>query len=498
MTIVNTNHEQTQPATTEPPVLASGSMLERTFKITQRGSTVKREIRGGIVTFFTMAYIVVLNPLILGGFSPDAAPVDVAGNFLPAAAVGAATGLTAGLLTIVFGLVANLPFGLAAGLGINSFLAVSVIGDVTWPEAMGLVLLNGIVIVIFALTGARTAIFRAIPKDLKAAITVGIGLFITFIGFVDSGFVTRTPAGPPVQLGTDGSISAFPTIVFVIGVVLMGGLVARKVQGGLLIGIIATTILAVVAEKILRIGAASEANPGGWHLNVPELSGQILSIPDFSIVGQFDMFGAFSRIGPLAATMLVFTLVFTNFFDAMGTMTGLAKSANVSRKDGTFPRIKSAFVVEGMGAVFGGMTSTSSNTVYVDSAAGIGEGARTGLASVVTGMLFLGAMFLTPLTSVVPIEVAASALVVVGTMMAGQIRAINFKRFSVGMPAFLTLVTMPLTYSIANGIGVGFISWVLINSLAGRGSKIHPLMWVVSAGFLVYFARGPISLLLGA
>ena len=498
MTITNSNRKQTQPQTpVEPPVIRN-TLLERTFKIGERGSTVKREIRGGVVTFFTMAYIVVLNPLILGGFSPDAAPVDVAGNFLPAAAVGAATGLAAGVMTIAFGIFANLPFGLAAGLGINSFLAVSVIGDVTWPEAMGLVLLNGIVIVIFGLTGARTAIFRAIPKDLKAAITVGIGLFITFIGFVDSGFVTRTPAGPPVQLGNDGSISSLPTVIFVIGVVVMGGLVARKVQGGLLIGIIATTVLAVIAEKVLSIGASSEANPGGWHLNVPELSGHLLSIPDFSIIGQFDPFGAFSRIGPLAATMLVFTLVFTNFFDAMGTMTGLAKSAKLSAKDGTFPRLKSAFVIEGAGAIFGGMTSTSSNTVYVDSAAGIGEGARTGLASVVTGTLFLGAMFLTPLTSVVPIEVAASALVVVGTMMAGQIRAINFKRFSCGMPAFLTLVTMPLTYSIAHGIGVGFVSWVLINTLAGRGAKIHPLMWVVSAGFLVYFARGPISLFMGA
>ena len=496
MTITNSNRAKIQaPA---PPRGTSPSLLERLFKIGERGSSVKREVRGGVVTFFTMAYIVVLNPLILGGFSADAAPVDVAGNYLPAAAVGAATGLAAGLMTITFGIVANLPFGLAAGLGINSFLAVSVIGDVTWPEAMGLVLLNGIVIVIFGLTGARTAIFRAIPKDLKAAITVGIGLFITFIGFVDSGFVTRTPAGPPVQLGNDGSISSLPTVIFIIGVLAMGGLVARKVQGGLLIGIIATTLLAVIAERVLRLGAASETNPGGWHLNIPELSGAVLSIPDFSLLGHFDAFGAFSRIGPLAATMLVFTLVFTNFFDAMGTMTGLAKSAKLSHKDGTFPRLKSAFVVEGAGAIFGGMTSTSSNTVYVDSAAGIGEGARTGLASVVTGTLFLGAMFLTPLTSVVPIEVAAAALVVVGTMMAGQIRSINFKRFSTGMPSFLTLVTMPLTYSIANGIGVGFISWVLINTLAGRGAKIHPLMWVVSAGFLIYFARGPITVLMGS
>ncbi|NMR30672.1 NCS2 family permease [Arthrobacter sp. SF27] len=472
-------------------------LIDRYFQITARGSSLGREFRGGLVTFFTMAYIVILNPLILGGFGPDSAPVDVAGNWLPAAQVGAVTGLTAGVMTILFGLIANLPFGLAAGLGINSFLAVAVIQDVTWPEAMGLVVINGVLIVIFGMTGARTAIFRAIPKDLKAAITVGIGLFITFIGFVDSGFVRATEGGPPVQLGDNGSITSVPTLVFVAGLLIIGILVARKVQGGILIGIVATTVLAAILEATLQLGPASETNPGGWHLNTPVLAGQIFAVPDLTLVGEFDIFGSFARIGGLAATMLVFTLVFTNFFDAMGTMTGLAKSAGLAHKDGTFPRLKSAFIVEGIGAVAGGATSGSSNTVYVDSAAGIGEGARTGLASVVTGVLFLGAMFLTPLTSVVPIEVAASALVVVGTLMSAQIREINFKKFSVGMPAFLTMITMPLTYSIANGIGVGFIVWVLVNSASGRAKKIHPLMWLVAAGFLVYFARGPISEMLG-
>ena len=473
-----------------------GSILDKFFSISGRGSTLARELRGGIVTFFTMAYIVILNPLILGGFSADAAPVDVAGNWLPAAQVGAMTGLTAGAMTILFGLVANLPFGLAAGLGINSFLAVSVIQDVTWPEAMGLVVINGALIVLFGMTGVRTAIFRAIPKDLKAAITVGIGLFITFIGFVDSGFVTRTAGGPPVQLGDGGSIVSLPTMIFVVGLLIMGALVARGVQGAILIGIVISTALAVIAELVFKIGPASTSNPHGWHLNMPVLQGNIVSLPDLSLAGDFDLFGSFSRIGALAATMLVFTLVFTNFFDAMGTMTGLAKNAGLARKDGTFPRLKAAFVVEGLGAVAGGMGSSSSNTVYVDSAAGIGEGARTGLASVITGVLFLGSMFFTPLTSVVPIEVAAAALVLVGTLMCAQIREINFKRFSSAMPAFLTLITMPLTYSIANGIGAGFIAWVVVNTAAGRHSKIHPLLWVVALGFLVYFARGPITALL--
>ncbi|MFF2272330.1 NCS2 family permease [Agromyces sp. NPDC058136] len=463
--------------------------FDRFFEITRRGSTVGREIRGGIVTFVTMAYIVILNPLILGGTD------DVAGNALDGAQIGAATGLTAGLMTILFGLFARLPFALAAGLGINSFLAVSVVGQVTWPEAMGLVVINGIIIVLLGATGARTAIFKAVPQALKAAITVGIGLFIAFIGFVDSGFVNRTPGGPPVQLGDSGSITSVPTLVFLITLILIGILVARRVPGGILIGIVTGTIIAIIAQAILQLGPSFK-DPGGWHMTIPELPTSLVTIPDFGLVGQFDLFGAFGRIGVLSATMLVFTLVFSNFFDAMGTMTGLAKNAGLAHKDGTFPRLRAAFIVEGAGAIAGGATSTSSNTVYVDSASGIGEGARTGLAAIVVGALFLLSMFLTPLTLVVPIEVGSAALVVVGAMMMAQVKEIKFTNFAVALPAFLTIVTMPLTYSIANGIGVGFISWVLVNALSGRSRKVHWLMWVVAAGFALYFVRGPIEAML--
>lgn len=465
--------------------------LDRFFEITQRGSTVAREIRGGIVTFVTMAYIVILNPLILGGTA------DVVGNTLAQAQIGAATGLTAGVMTILFGLVARLPFALAAGLGINSFLAVSVVGQVTWPEAMGLVVINGLLIVLFGATGIRTAIFHAVPQPLKAAITVGIGLFIAFIGFVDSGFVSRTVGGPPVQLGEGGSITSVPTLIFLFGLVLIGILVARKVPGGILIGIIVATIVAIVAQGLLKLGPSSE-DPSGWHMTIPEIPASIVTIPDFSLIGQFDLLGSFGRIGVLSATMLVFTLLFSNFFDAMGTMTGLARNAGLAYKDGTFPRLRSAFVIEGLGAVAGGATSTSSNTVFVDSASGIGEGARTGLASIVVGALFLLSMFLTPLTGVVPIEVGSSALVVVGAMMMAQIKEIKFSKFAVALPAFLTIVTMPLTYSIANGIGVGAISWVLVNTFSGRARKVHWLMWIVAVGFVLYFVRGPIETLLSA
>lgn len=464
------------------------------FEITFRRSTISREIRGGLVTFMTMAYIVILNPLILGGVA------DVSGGSLDGVKVAAVTGLTAGVMTILFGLVANLPFGIAAGLGINSFLAVSVVGQVTWAEAMGLVVINGVIIVILSATKLRELIFKAVPAQLKIAITVGIGLFIAFIGLVDAGFVRSSgAASPPVQLGDGGSITTIPTLTFIIGLLIMGVLMARKVKGALLIGILGTTIIAIILEAIFNLGpsfADGKPNPAGWNLNVPRLPDAIVSVPDFGLVGAFN-FDAFARIGWLAGIMLVFTLVFTNFFDAVGTLTGLTKEAGLADNEGNFPRLKSALVVEGIGAVAGGATSSSSNTIYIDSAAGVGEGARTGLASVVTGILFLCAMFLTPLTQVVPLEVAGAALVVVGVLMVSQIKDVNWSEFSIGLPVFLTIVVMPLTYSIANGIGVGFISWVVVRTLAGKVKGISPLLWIVAVGFLVYFARGPIEMLFG-
>lgn len=468
--------------------------FDRFFEITRRKSTVGTEVRGGLVTFVTMAYIVILNPIILSS------GVDVEGNTLPFAAVAAATALTAGVMTILFGLVTRLPFAFAAGLGINSFLAVAVVGQVTWSEAMGLVVINGLIIVLLAATGLRRMIFDAVPIQLKLAITVGIGLFIAFIGFVDAGFVTSTGTGsPPVGLGVDGSVSTIPTLVFVITLLLTGVLVARKVKGGILIGLVSGTVLAMVIEAIWNLGpkfTADGVNPGGWGLSVPELPGSLVSVPDLSLLGQVS-FGSFERIGVLAALMLVFTLVFTNFFDAMGTMTGLSKEAGLANEKGDFPRIKSALIVEGVGAVAGGLTSSSSSTVFIESGAGIGEGARTGFANVITGALFLIAMFFTPLVSIVPSEVAAAALVIVGALMMSQIRFIDFSEFSVLLPVFLTVTVMPLTYSIANGIGAGFVSWVVVRSLSGKAKAISPLLWIVAAGFVLYFARGPIETLLG-
>lgn len=466
--------------------------LDRYFEISERESTYGAEIRGGVVTFIAMAYIIVLNPIILSS-GPD-----VDGNTLDFAQVSATTSLTAGFMTILFGIVARLPFAFAAGLGINSFLATAVVGSLTWPEAMGLVVINGVIIVILAATGLRRLVFDAVPIELKLAITAGIGLFILFIGLVDAGFIASTGLpSPPVGLGSGGlgSINTVPTVVFVVTLLLTAILVVRKIRGGILIGLVAGTVLAVIIEAIWHLGSAVE-KPGGWSLSVPSLSGSPFALPDLSLVGDFS-FNSFGRIGVLAAVMLVFTLVFTNFFDAMGTMTGLSREAGLSDEQGNFPRLRSALIVEGAGAVAGGATSSSSNTVFIESAAGIEEGARTGLANLVTGVLFLAAMFITPLAQIVPSEVAAAALVIVGVMMVSQMRHIDLSEFSVAVPVVLTVATMPFSYSIANGIGVGFIAWVVLRSATGKAREISPLLWVVAAGFGVYFARGWIESMIG-
>lgn len=466
--------------------------LDRFFEISARKSTVTAELRGGLVTFIAMAYIIVLNPIILSSAA------DVDGNRLEFTQVSAMTSLAAGIMTILFGVIVRLPFAFAAALGINSFLATTVVGSVTWPEAMGLVVIDGVIIVLLAATGLRRLVFDAVPMQLKLAITAGIGLFILFIGLVDAGFIGSTgQPSPPVGLGVGGigSIHTVPTLVFVFTLLVTGILVVRRVRGGILIGLVAGTVVAVVVEAIWHLGAATE-HSGGWSLSVPTLSGSPFALPDLSLAGEFSL-GSFGRIGVLAAVMLVFTLVFANFFDAMGSFTGLAREAGLADEKGTFPRLRSALIVEGAGAVVGGATSSSSNTVFIESGAGIEEGARTGLANLVTGALFLAAMFVTPLASIVPTEVAAAALVIVGVQMVSQLRHIDISEFSVAVPVVLTVATMPFSYSIANGIGVGFIAWVVLRSAAGKVREISPLLWVVAAGFVLYFARSWIESLIG-
>src|SRR3954453_21307542 len=294
--------------------------LDRFFDISERGSTGAGELRGGLVTFIAMAYIIVLNPIIL-----SSAP-DVTGRTLQFAQVSAVTSLAAGVMTILFGVIARLPFAFAAGLGINSFLATTVVGSLTWPEGMGLVGINGVIIVVLAAKGLRTLIFDAVPMQLKLAITAGIGAFILFIGLVDAGFIGSTGLpSPPVGLGTGGtgSISTVPTLVFVFTFLVPFVLLVRQVRGGIFIGLVAGTVVAVVIEAVWHLGSAAD-HPGGWSLSVPTLSGSPFALPDLSLVGAFSL-DSFGRIGVLAAVMLVFTLVFANFFVAMGTFTGLSR-----------------------------------------------------------------------------------------------------------------------------------------------------------------------------
>ncbi len=472
----------------------ASSGIDRYFKITERGSTVSREIRGGLVTFFTMAYIVVLNPIILSG------AVDVDGNALGGAngfvAIAAATALVAGLLTILMGVVANYPMALATGLGLNAFVAYSVASQMTWADAMGLVVIEGLVILVLVLTGFREAVFHAVPAQLKVAISVGIGLFIALIGFVDAGFVRRVPdaAGStvPVQLGQTGQLAGWPVLVFAFGLLLVIALWVRHVKGAILISIVVTTIFAIIVESIGDLGS-SVTNPKGWALNVPALPDQVFDAPHFDTLGEFNLLGSFQSVGVVTSLLLIFTLMLADFFDTMGTMTAIGAEAGLLQEDGAPPNARRILVVDSLAAAAGGAAGVSSNTSYIESASGVGEGARTGLASVVTGVLFLLAIFISPVVAVIPSEAAVPALVLVGFLMMQQVKGIDWDDLEIAIPAFLTIVLMPFTYSISVGIGAGFLVYVLIKVVLGKISDVHPLMWVVAGLFVVYFCINPIT-----
>ena len=480
---------------------APTNALDRFFQISARGSTVGREVRGGVVTFFTMAYIVALNPLILG-FAEDVNGDLLGGNGgNNLAAIAAGTALVAGVMTILMGVVANYPLALATGLGLNAFVAFSIASQMTWADAMGLVVIEGLVILVLVLTGFREAVFHAVPRELKTAISVGIGLFIAVIGFVDAGFVRRIPDAAnttvPVQLGPTGQLAGWPVLVFVIGLALIITLWVRKVRGAILISIAATTVLAIIVEAVAGVGRGGAENPTGWALNVPAFPDKIIDWPTFATLGEFNLLGSFQNVGIVTAVLLVFTLMLADFFDTMGTMTAIGAEAGLLRKDGTPPRTRSILVVDSLAAAAGGAGGVSSNTSYVESASGVGEGARTGLAAVVTGVLFLLTTFLSPLVEIIPSEAAVPALVLVGFLMMQQVKDINWADVDIAIPAFLTIALMPFTYSISVGIGAGFLAFVLIKVVRGKARTVHPLMWLVAVMFAVYFAIHPISSWLG-
>ena len=447
------------------------------FGITDRGSSVRTEVVAGFTTFMTMAYILFLNPLILS------AP-DRTGTTLPPEAVLTVTALAAGITTLAMGAYAKYPFAIAAGLGLNAVVANQLVATngLTWEEAMGVIVTEGLIILILVLTKFRQAVMDAVPLPLKHAIPVGIGLFITIIGLVDAGFATATTLpNPPLTLGTAGELQGWPVVVFVVGLLLTIFLYTRRIRGALLFGILATTIIAIIVNNAFLDGQGF-----GGAANLDKVA-EFPSGDNFSLIGNFS-FGFFAEMGILAAVLAIFSIMLSDFFDTMGTAIGLGREAELLDAEGRLPGVDRVLLVDSAAAAVGGGFSASSNTTYIESASGIAEGGRTGLTAVVVGGLFVLSIFFSPLATIIPFEAAAPALVIVGFLMMTVVREIPWDDVEVAIPAFLTIVLMPFTYSITNGIGAGFVSYVFIKATRGKAGEVKPMMWVAAAAFVVYFA----------
>ncbi|MCX5406388.1 NCS2 family permease [Streptomyces sp. NBC_00335] len=467
--------------------MSTSAPVDRYFKISERGSTIGREVRGGFATFFAMAYIIVLNPIILGSAK------DMYGNQLDGGQLVTATVLTAAFTTLLMGVIGNVPIALAAGLGVNTVVALQLAPRMSWPDAMGMVVLAGFVVMLLVATGLRERVMNAVPLGLRKGIAIGIGLFILLIGLVDSGFVTRIPdlahTTVPIQLGSNGHLHGWPVLIFVVGVLLTLTLIIRKTPGAILISIVAMTVAALVIQLITKLPDAA------WGLTVPEWPGNPVAAPDFGLIGQVSLFGGFGKVGMLTGILFVFTVLLSCFFDAMGTILGVGDEAKLTKPDGSFPGINRVLFVDGMAVAAGGASSSSATTCFVESTAGVGEGARTGLANIVTGGLFTVSLFLTPLATMVPSQAATPALVAVGFLiMAGSVRDIDWNDFTIAVPAFLAMVMMPFTYSITNGIGIGFVAFSVLRLATGRGREVPVAMYIVSAVFVFYYAMPALGL----
>ncbi len=443
-------------------------MLDKLFKLKENGTTVRTEIIAGITTFMTMAYILFLNPSILGVTGMDTN------------AIFFATAISAGFVTIAMGLVANFPIALAPGMGLNALFATVALAGVgmPWRVALGAVFISGIIFILLTVTKVRQILVIAVPNSLKKAITVGIGLFITIIGFklseimvVSASVIPPTldalkSAGGPVTLKFFewnigmGSFSNPAMSLCLIGLGITAILMAMKVKGSLLIGIVAATLIGI---------------PMGVTV-IPE-NFAVFSLPDFSklAVGELDIMGAFN----MGIWTVVFTFTFVELFDTFGTLVGTAGKAGLVDKDGNSPKIGKAMLVDAFGVSFGALMGTSTVTAYVESAAGIGEGGRTGLTAITTGVLFLLALVLAPLALIIPSAATAPALIIVGVLMVSSILDIDFSDFTEGFPAFLTFILMPLTYSIANGICGGIIAYTVLKVVTGNAKKVHWMMYLL-------------------
>jgi adenine/guanine/hypoxanthine permease len=438
-------------------------LLQSLFALDERGTTPVRELRGALATFLTMAYILFANPHIL----------QAAG--IPLEPALAATALTASLCSVLMGLVANVPIALAPGMGLNAVVAYQVaVAAGSWQAAMGLVVVEGLAVLVLVLAGVRGSVMNAIPLDLRRAIGAGIGLFIAFIGVVNARLV-MVPAGTvaalvrnpltPVPPVAAGSLTRPDTLLAAGGLLLTAVLMARRQQGALLVGMLATTLAALVT--------------GQAHLP----SGAWWGIPHIATAGQADVAAALQW----SAVPLVLSLMMVDFFDTIGTATAIAEEAQLLDDRGQIPRLKALLAVDAISASIGGWFGASSATAYVESAAGVAEGARTGLHSVGVGLLFAVAAFFAPLASIVPACATAPALIAVGFLMSGAITRIDFTDPETAVPAFLTVLLIPLTWSIAHGIGFGAIAYVGMAVLRGHARRVHPVMYGVALAFALFF-----------
>jgi AGZA family xanthine/uracil permease-like MFS transporter len=461
--------------------------IARYFRFADRGTTFGTELRAGLTTFMVMAYIIFVNPAIL-----SSGPLDGVGP--PFLQTAVATALAAGILTLAMGLATNYPFALAAGLGLNGVVAFELIltRGFTWQQAMAVIIWEGVIITILVLTGLRRAIMDAIPLNLKRAIAVGIGLFILFIGLVNGGFVRASgnPVPPLVQPG----IANVATLTFVIGLAIALALMALRVRGALLLSIIVTTLIAIALNAI--VGPDRSGFLPNTAVLPTDLSGYFFSFSaeNFSTIGQ--PLGALLSIWTINDTptwaivvaLVIFSLMLSDFFDTMGTVIGVGEQAGLVDERGRLPGIDRVLVVDSLGAVLGGVFATSSNTTYIESAAGVSEGGRTGFTAVVVGILFLLAILIAPIAGIVPAQATAPALVVVGFLMFSIASQFQWGELDEMFPVLATLIVMPLTFTITNGIAAGFISYVFLKVVRGRAAEIHPLLWIVTLGFVIFFA----------
>ncbi|MBA2385338.1 MAG: NCS2 family permease [Actinobacteria bacterium] len=467
--------------------------LERRFKFAANGTTLARDTMAGVTTFIVMSYIIFVNPQILSFSGIEG--LEESG--LPFEQVLAATCLVAGVMTILMGLYTNRAYAIAPGLGLNAVVAFSLVANegLSFPAAMGLVVVEGIAVTILVLTGTREKIMDAIPLDLKKAIAIGIGLFIAFIGLVNSGVVVR--GTPVVDLAP---LTTWPLLVTFFGLVFTIALRARGIRGDLLIGIVVTTIVATLVNE-------ASGNDAGFVAGA-SWPGDVYETPDLSLLGNFN-FDAFTELAFISAIVWAFSLFLADFFDTMGTLVGVGKPAGYLDAEGRLPQIRKPLLVDSLAAVAGGAASTSSATTYIESAAGVGVGGRTGWVAVVCGALFFPFMFFAPIIGMVPPQATAPALIIVGFLMMSaltemeeeaeveelgvaarnprKLAGIDFTDLGIGLAAALTIMIMPFTFSITDGIGMGFLAYVVVRTAQGRRRDIHPFMWIASAAFLLYF-----------